>query len=117
MEFEINGTKWAIEIVNETKMHDETENRYTLGLTIYKSQKIYLLQEHANIIRTLKHELMHVWLYEYGHAQDDDFSYNAEDICEIVASSNTFVNEVVYKFLKAQKPQHEGKHEKNEVIE
>ncbi len=41
---------------------------------------------------------MHVWLYEYGHPQDDNSTYSYEDICEIVASSNEFVNKVVGQY-------------------
>ena len=44
---------------------------------------------------------MHVWLYEYGHRADEK-QFNEEDICEIVASSNDFINEVVNKYSKAE---------------
>lgn len=100
MEFYINNTKWTIELVNEDRINNEMKNDSTLGVTIYASQKILLLDNQANIIKTLKHELTHVWLYEYGHAQNDNTTYDYEDICEIVASSNNFINEVVEKFEK-----------------
>ena len=100
MQFTINDAKWNIRLVNEDEMNNEMKNDYTLGVTIYKTQEILLLKKQANIVKTLKHELAHVWLYEYGHAQNDDSSYKYEDICEIVASSNNFVNEVVEKFKK-----------------
>ena len=70
----------------------------TLGVTIYRSQKIMLLKNQANIIKTLKHELTHVWLYEYGHNQNDDKIFSYEDVCEIVASSNDFINEIVEQY-------------------
>lgn len=70
----------------------------TLGVTIYKTQEIMLLENQANIIKTLKHELMHVWLYEYEHPQDDESKYTYEDVCEIVASSNEFINEIVEQY-------------------
>ena len=97
--FEINGTKWTIENVDEAIINNETKNDYTLGVTIYKTQKILLLSEQANIIKTLKHELMHVWLYELGHNQSEK-QFNCEDVCEIVASSNDFINKVVEKYKK-----------------
>ena len=100
MKFTINDTEWTIRLVNEDKMNNEMKNDYTLGVTIYKTQEILLLKKQANIVKTLKHELTHVWLYEYGHAQNDDSSYKYEDVCEIVASSNNFVNKVVEKFKK-----------------
>ena len=94
MKFNINNTNWTIKIVDEATMNNEMKSEGTLGLTIYKTQEILLLENQANIIKTLKHELTHVWLYEYGHNQHKK-EFNFEDICEIVASSNDFINEVV----------------------
>lgn len=93
--FNINNTEWTIKKVSEAEINNEMKNDYTMGVTIYKSQEILLLKNQANLIKTLKHELVHVWLYEYGHAQNDDKKYDYEDICEIVASSNDFINEIV----------------------
>lgn len=98
MKFEINNTEWTIKLVDEATMNNEMKNDGTLGVTIYSTQTIMLLQNQANIIKTLKHELTHVWLYEYGHNQNDDKTFNYEDVCEIVASSNDFVNDIVNKY-------------------
>lgn len=47
-------------------------------------------------METLKHELMHVWLYENGHKnQNNDEIFTYEDVCELVALSNNFINEIV----------------------
>lgn len=97
MEFKINGTKWTIENVSEDRMNNENKNDYTLGVTLYKEQKVLLLANQVNIIKTLKHELTHVWLYEYGHNQSQK-EFNCEDVCEIVASINEFINEVVLEY-------------------
>lgn len=49
---------------------------------------------------TLKHELMHVWLYEHGHTnQNGQEIFNYEDLCELAALSNDFINSVVEKYL------------------
>lgn len=98
MKFEINNTEWTIKEVDEATINNEMKNDYTMGVTIYKTQEILLLKDQANLIKTLKHELIHVWLYEYGHAQNDETEYNYEDICEIVASSNDFINGIVEKY-------------------
>lgn len=53
------------------------------------------------MLDTLKHELVHVWLYENGHKNQSGrevFSY--EDVCEIAALSNNFVNRIVEKYLQ-----------------
>ena len=98
MQFKINNTEWIIRTVNEAEINNEMKNDFTLGVTIYKTQEILLLKDQANIIKTLKHELTHVWLYEFGHNQDDDKTFSYEDVCEIVASSNGFINEIVEKY-------------------
>ena len=98
MKFKINNAEWTIEDVDEATINNEMKGEGTLGVTIYKNQKIMLLKDQANIIKTLKHELMHVWLYEYGHNQNDDKTFTYEDICEIVASSNDFINEIVKQY-------------------
>lgn len=98
MKFKINNTDWTIENVDEATINNEMKCEGTLGVTIYRSQKIMLLKNQANIIKTLKHELTHVWLYEYGHNQNDDKIFRYEDVCEIVASSNDFINEIVEQY-------------------
>ncbi len=103
MEFEINNTTWIIEKVDEATINNEMKNDGTLGVTIFKNQKIMLLKDQANIIKTLKHELTHVWLYEYGHNQNDEKTFSYEDVCEIVASSNDFINEIIQKYESKQK--------------
>ncbi len=99
MKFKINGTEWIIKIVDEATMNNEMKNNGYLGSTTYKTQEILLLENQANILKTLKHELTHVWLWEYGHNQHEK-EFNFEDICEIVAGSNNFVNEIVDKIKK-----------------
>lgn len=99
MKFRINNTEWTIKEVDGANINNETKQDGTLGVTIYKTQEILLLEDQANIVKTLKHELMHVWLYEYGHAQDENTTYGYEDICEIVASCNDFINQIVNQYL------------------
>ena len=49
---------------------------------------------------TLKHELMHVWLYENGHTnQSGNEVFNYEDVCELVALSNNSINRIVEEYL------------------
>ena len=98
MKFKINNTEWSIEEVDEATINNEMKADEILGVTIYKTQKIMLLKDQANIIKTLKHELTHVWLYEYGHNQNDDKTFSYEDVCEVVASINDFINEIVEQY-------------------
>ena len=113
MEFEINDSKWIIRVVDEATINNEMKRTDLMGITKFMTNEVWLLKNQGNIIKTLKHELTHVWLYEYGHCQDDEFHYNAEDICEIVASSNNFVNKITDRFIKCMSPK--GKHESKQV--
>lgn len=106
--FKINNTEWSIEEADEATINNEMKADGTLGITIYKTQKIMLLKDQANIIKTLKHELTHVWLYEYGHNQNDEKTFAYEDVCEIVASINDFINEIVQKYLKQKTTLEDG---------
>lgn len=108
MKFKINNTEWTIEEVDEATINNEMKSDEVLGVTIYKIQKIMLLKDQANIIKTLKHELTHVWLYEYGHNQNDNKVFSYEDVCEVVASINDFINEIVKEYLEQNKPYIEG---------
>ena len=52
------------------------------------------------MLLTLKHELMHVWLYENGYInQNDNQKFSYEDICELTALSNNSINRVVDLYL------------------
>lgn len=110
MKFEINNTEWTIREVDEAIINNEMKQDEILGVTIYKTQEILLLKDQANIIRTLKHELTHVWLWEQGHNQHEEKTYTYEDICEIVASSNDFINEIVEQYKNRMNKEMIGKH-------
>lgn len=70
-----------------------------VGLTDYQTSTIYIKRlDFAFMIKTLKHELCHVWLFENGHNQSEK-EFNCEDICEIVACSNNFINEIINEYV------------------
>ena len=100
MKFIINDAEWTIKMIDNYTMIGIARDTGIFGRTEFETQEILLRKDTANVIRTLKHELMHVWLWEYGHDQHNDNVYDCEDICEIVASSNNFINEIVEKFKK-----------------
>ena len=56
------------------------------------------------MLLTLKHELMHVWLYENGHKnQDGQEIFDYEDLCEYTALANDSINRIVDLYLKSKK--------------
>lgn len=98
-EFKINNEMWKI-----IQVPNIGEEITTIGETEYHTRIIRLLDwvDKSTQIRTLKHELMHVWLWEYGHNQQDkEFSH--EDVCEIVASSNDYINNIIQNYFKGGK--------------
>lgn len=93
MKFKCNNTEY--EIIEKEQLNSEED----IGLTDYQHKQIILKKLDKDImIKTLKHELTHTWLYEYGHNQEEK-EFNCEDVCEIVASSNDFINKVVNKYI------------------
>ena len=79
------------------------KNSY-VGRSHYEGRTIYIEKEDfKDMMLTLKHELMHVWLYENGHKnQNGDEVFNYEDVCEYVALSNNSINRIVKEYLKAK---------------
>ena len=96
MKFKINGNAWIIRELSKEKM----ELKDSLGETNYETQKIHLLDTCKSKRNTLKHELCHVWLWEYSHMQNDNDKFHFEQVCQIVANSNDFINSIVEKYFK-----------------
>ena len=72
-----------------------------MGRSEYDLGRIYIEKaSFKQMMLTLKHELMHVWLYENGHKnQNNDEIFGYEDVCEYVALSNDSINRIVDLYL------------------
>lgn len=95
MTFKINGNLWEIKEVPRVQM----ELELALAETDYEKQEIRILESCKSKRNTLKHELCHVWLWEYSHVQNDTDRFHFEQVCQIVASSNDFINSIVEKYF------------------
>ena len=73
-----------------------------VGRSLYEDKTVYIEKGSIkDMLLTLKHELMHVWLYENGHTnQNGDEVFDYEDMCELVALSNDSINRIVNLYLK-----------------
>ena len=73
-----------------------------MGKSDYLETDIYIEKgTKKDMLLTLKHELMHVWLYENGHKnQDENEAFSYEDVCELVALSNDSINKIVEEYCK-----------------
>lgn len=79
------------------------KNTY-VGRSHYDDRTVYIEKgTFKDMLLTLKHELMHVWLYENGHKnQDGKEVFDYEDMCELVALSNDSINRIVDEYLEAK---------------
>ena len=82
---------------------DKIEGKQSyVGQSDYLDTDIYIEKNsEEQMMLTLKHELMHVWLYENGHTnQDGKEIFGYEDVCELVALSNNSINKIVDLYYK-----------------
>ena len=102
MKFEINNNEWKIEEKSKQELIDlyssqynEEEVYYVFGLTNKADHLIYINEEMCKDqkIKTLKHELTHCYIWNYGLYNVPSFT--EEMVCDLVSSINDFINEVV----------------------
>ena len=96
-QFEINDHIYTIYNVDRIMGKDNY-----VGRSHYNDRTIYIEKgTEQEMLLTLKHELMHVWLYENGHKnQDNQEIFDYEELCELVALSNNSINRIVNEYLK-----------------
>lgn len=95
--FTINGKVYTIYNIDRI---EGKESR--VGESSYETTDIFIERgDYKEMLTTLKHELMHVWLYENGHKnQNLDEVFNYEELCELVALSNDSINTVVEQYKR-----------------
>ena len=95
--FYINGKKYTIYNVDRIR-----GKKSYVGKSDYLDTDIFIeYGKFKDMILTLKHELMHVWLYENGHKnQDGDEIFGYEDLCEYSALANNSINKIVELYLE-----------------
>ena len=112
MKFKCFNMIYEILEVSEKKLKEEyvkdhpRENKddiYVFGHTNYTKHIIKISKDlnEEEKIKTLKHELCHCWMWNTANSGQTE--YNEEHICEIVACSNDFINEVIEQYLKIKK--------------
>jgi len=94
--FEINNHIYTIYDVDKI----QGKESYT-GRSDYAIRNIFIEKGNYNtMLISLKHELMHVWLYENGYEnQTKECNFNFEQLCELVALSNDSINKIVQLYL------------------
>ena len=84
---------------NNSEDIESIDSRY-YGLTFHDSCLIYLDKDLplGRKKKTLIHELTHCYITTYITHLDNE--YNEEMICDIVANSNSFINDIMKKYFK-----------------
>ena len=97
--FTINNKTYTIFDVDKI----EGKKSY-VGQSQYNEGKILIEKgTEKNMLITLKHELMHVWLYENGHRnQDGNECFSYEDVCEYAALANNSINKIVKLYIDSK---------------
>jgi len=103
MKFKMNGDKWEIKEISNEEMGEiessDLKTTFTHGTTRYVNNTIYLNKMSPNKEKTLYHELVHCYLYEYGFNSFDK-EYNVEDVCEIAANSSGIINKIMQEYFR-----------------
>ncbi|MBQ6631950.1 MAG: hypothetical protein IJH55_07600 [Romboutsia sp.] len=97
--FNINNKIYTIYDINKIKGKESY-----VGQSQYEKGMIFIEKgSEKNMLITLKHELMHVWLYENGHKnQNGDECFSYEDLCEYSALANNSVNKIVKLYIDSK---------------
>ena len=113
MEFKMNGVEFKIIEMSQNEYKDlrlkedksdgvelsKVQEGVYLGATHHKTCKIYIdinMPEDRKR-RTLLHELMHCYIYEYiGHSE---MQFSDEDIADICANSHDIIHEIVESYF------------------
>lgn len=104
MRFKMNNNNWKIKEITNEQMNKLTNSDarecFTHGTTQYNDNTIYINKETPEKRKTLYHELMHCFLYEYGHKQWNK-EFDNEDICEISSSSHDLIHKITNDYFKS----------------
>lgn len=103
MKFQVNNDNWEIKEISNADMNiisgSDLKETFTHGTTQYSENTIYINEDSPNKKKTLYHELMHMYMYEYGHNQWNK-EFNNEDVCEISSSSHDFIHKIAEDYFK-----------------
>lgn len=110
MKFEIDDDIWKILLKDKEEMLKKlNENRpeddlytYGFGACLYPEHEIWINKESCidQQVRTLRHELTHCWIWYSGLYNAPH--YTEEMVCDMVANSYNFINNIVNKFKEEQ---------------
>lgn len=104
MNFKLNDMEWTIKqtpkqwLVEKYNSENESKCTYVFGLCEYPKHIIHINEEleRTEMIKTLKHELTHCWLWSYGAKYE---TYTEEELCDKVSAMCDFIHRTAYSYL------------------
>lgn len=100
-----NSSKWNLYLKNDSEMKNiyygdqEPEDGMSInGVTEYITSSVYISKKLNGfmLIKTLRHELMHIYLYELGKR---DAFYSEDEVCEILADAMPIIDKTTDEIL------------------
>lgn len=95
---QINHVKYdIIETTDDNYVNITSNGESILGLCDNANRKIYI---HKNLdfpskVKTLRHELMHAIIYEYGFSKE---TYSEEDVCNLFGTYEKLIDDLVFEY-------------------
>lgn len=105
-EFKINNNNWKIiekdaqTLLEKFNSTNEDQTSFVFGITLYSTHEIWINKDMCKEqkIKTLKHELTHCYIWNYGLYNVPHFT--EEMICDLVSCINDFINDIVKEVEK-----------------
>lgn len=104
MKFILNNDIWKIKEVDSQKLLQkyneefDSDSTFCFGVTLYPKHEIWInnnmCQEQK--IKTLKHELTHAYIWEYGLYNAPNFT--EEMVCDLVAACSDIIGEIAANY-------------------
>lgn len=106
MSFKINNNNWKIiekdaqTLLEKFNSTNEDQTSFVFGITLYPTHEIWINKDMCKEqkIKTLKHELTHCYIWNYGLYNVPHFT--EEMICDLVSCINDFINDIVKEVEK-----------------
>lgn len=103
LKFKLNKYKWTVGL----KPHEWIKGRLAsdglcYGVCEYDTHQIWIREDcdRMQIVRTLRHELVHAVIFSYGFVYQAEEKFNSEAISEFVAMYSEKIERIVHDFEK-----------------
>lgn len=101
MKFKINNNTWEIiqkdkqTLLDKYRKEINEDCTFAFGVCIFPEHEIWINKDmcEEEKIKTLKHELTHCFIWEYGLGQVPHFT--EEMVCDLVSSIHDFIDKIL----------------------